>query len=222
MAKLCFAVLFIANQIFAQETQVPEKATCAVCALKGETEPEKVKAYSVFEGKSYYFCSQACRQEFDSDPVAYTPPVLPRPAPDFVVESLDGQDVRRQDFQDKVLFVDFWATWCKPCLETTPELQKLHDLYSDKGLTVLGISIDEDKNRIRKIEKFVKKHRITYQVASDAKKTPAWHIFKVKAIPAMFLIDRNGQIVRQWTGKINHQEVIREVSEVVKQIEQDQ
>ena len=206
-----FAVLAVSALAMA-EVQVPDKALCPVCALRGgETELEKVEAHSEHAGKAYYFCSEACKVEFDSDPLAYLPPVFPRPAPGVVVETLEGGDKSPGDFGGRVLLVDFWATWCRPCLETMPRLQELHRAYADMGLAVWGVSIDEEKDRLRKIRKMVEKLEITYPVFVDAKETPAWYQFKVKAIPAMYLIDAESQIVAQWTGKIDYEEVEREV-----------
>ena len=194
------------------ETQIPAKALCSVCALKGgETELEKVKAHSEYDGKAYYFCSQNCKIEFDSDPVAYLPPVFPRPAPAFVVEMLEGGDKALGDLQGEIVLIDFWATWCEPCLETMPRLQELYSTYSDKGFDVWGVSIDEDKDRVEKIKKMVDKLDISYPIFVDAKQTPAWYQFKVKAIPAMYLLDRESQIVAQWVGKIDYDEVEQEV-----------
>ena len=91
-----------------------------------------------------------------------------------------------------------------------PSLQKLHDAYADKGLAILGVSIDEGDDRIKKIEKFVKKVGVSYPIFSDARPTPAWHNFKVKAIPALFMIE-DGQIVAQWLGNIDHAIIEKEI-----------
>ena len=208
-----FSLIILASSamLFA-DAQIPDKALCSVCALKGgETEWEKVKAHSEHDGRAYYFCSKDCKIEFDSDPLAYLPPVLPRPAPAFVVEMLEGKDKALGDLKGKVVLVDFWATWCKPCLQTMPRLQKLYSAYADKGFEVLGVSIDEDKNRVKKIKKRVDKMDISYPIFIDTKQIPAWYLFKVKAIPAMYLLDRKSQIVAQWGGKIEYKEVEQEV-----------
>ena len=214
MLYLCllFTILLIDPALLiAQKQQIPDKALCVVCVLKGETEPEKVKAYEENDGKTYYFCSENCKEEFVADPVAYLPPQLPRQAPDFVVETLDRGSVSLLDFEGRIMLLDFWATWCKPCLESMPRLQQLYNSYSDKGFVVLGISIDEGEDSAKKIKKFIDKAGISYPIFLDAKPTPAWHIFKVKAIPALFLIDGNGQVVAQWTGKIDHNQIKNEV-----------
>ncbi len=210
--RFLFPIVLAGSAALMAEVQVPDKALCTVCALRGgETELEKVKAHSEHDGKAYYFCSEECKVEFDSDPVAYLPPVFPRPAPDCVVEMLDGGDMALEDMKGRVVLVDFWATWCKPCLETMPRLQELHGAYSDRGFDVWGVSIDEEKNRVRKIRRMVGKLEITYPIFVDAKETPAWYQFKVKAIPAMYLLDGESRIVAQWTGKIDYEELEREV-----------
>ncbi|NKB71658.1 MAG: redoxin domain-containing protein [Candidatus Latescibacteria bacterium] len=211
---LLVAVLLLSPSLLpAQEEPRPEKALCLVCALKdGETEFEKVKAHSDHAGQTYYFCSTDCKEEFDLDPTGYLPPKLPRPAPAMVVETLTGDSVALQDFKGKWVLLDFWATWCKPCLKMMPKLQQLNDSYTDKGLMVLGVSVDDDKNRIKKIEKFVDKVGISYPIFSDAKENPAWYVFKVKVLPTLFLIDPSSQIVAQWTGEIDHEQIRAEVA----------
>lgn len=193
----------------------PDEALCMVCAVHGETETEKVKAQSPHDGTTYYFCSEKCKAEFDTDPLAYIPPQLPRPAPDIVVETLDGQDVTADEFDGKVVLVDFWATWCKPCRKSMPELQRLYDEHADDGFTIMGISIDEEKDRTKRVSKYLDKYDISYPIYADAKATPAWLTYRVKAVPAMFLIDREGQIVRQWLGTVDHEDVAADVARLV-------
>ena len=210
--NILFLIVLAAAVSPAAETPIPDKALCSVCALRGgETELEEVRAHSEHDGKAYYFCSEDCGEEFESDPLAYTPPVFPRPAPAFVVETPEGGDKSLEDLRGKVALLDFWATWCKPCLETMPRLQKLHGEHSGRGFEVWGVSIDEGEDRIRKIERMADKLDISYPILVDAKPTPAWYLFKVKAIPAMYLLDGEGRIAAQWTGKIEYQDVEREV-----------
>ena len=211
IAHLLVALLVIPSSSRASEGGRPDKALCPVCAIRGEGEEERVKAHAKHDGKDYFFCSENCRKEFDQDPAAFIPPQLPRPAPLFSVETLEGESVNLGDYKDKLVVLDFWATWCKPCVDSMPGLQRLYDAYSEKGLVVLGVSIDEDKDRIKKVRKFVDKVGVSYPVFSDAGATPAWHTFKVKAIPALFLIDRDGQIVAQWLGGVDHQAVESEI-----------
>lgn len=210
---LCAALMLGPSLLSAQQDTRPEKALCVVCALKdGETDFEKVKAHSEHAGKTYYFCSADCKAEFDADPAGYLPPELPRPAPPAVVETLTGESVALQDFVGQWVLLDFWATWCAPCVNMMPKLQKLYETHAEAGLVVLGVSIDDDKDRIRKIKRFVDKVDVSYPIFSDAKEQPAWDMFRVKVLPAAFLIDPKGQVVAQWTGKFDHKHVEQEVA----------
>jgi thiol-disulfide isomerase/thioredoxin len=98
----------------------------------------------------------------------------------------------------RVVLLDFWATWCAPCRKSMPDLQALHDKYSARGLTVIGISIDEGGPA--KVQRYVRSKKFTYPIVMDDAKDPAWDAYKVKAIPAAFLLDRDGRVVAQWTG----------------------
>lgn len=216
MTRMLLAILpvFLLVTGDAHGRDKPDKALCPVCAVRGETELEKVKSEVEYDGSWYYFCSDHCGEEFETDPIAYIPARLPRPAPEFLVETLDGADAK-SEFTGNVTLVDFWATWCKPCVKIMPEIQRLSDKYSGKGFRVMGISIDDQDDRIERIMKFVEKHDIDYPVYSDAKDTPAWFKYRVKAVPAMFLVDRDGQVVAEWKGTVDHDALAREVARLV-------
>ncbi len=176
-------------------------AVCLVCHVRsGETHEEEVAAVVVHEGKEYGFCNEGCAKEFKSDPLAYLPPVFPRPVPaaDMKLQDLAGAPVTWERFKDQVVLVDFWATWCVPCRKSMPELSALHAKWAGRGFSVLGIAIDEDGPK--KVKKFVADRKIAYPVAIDDAKAPVWEKYRVKAVPAAFLVDRGGNGVAQWSG----------------------
>jgi peroxiredoxin/YHS domain-containing protein len=176
-----------------------QKGICLVCKVKhGEAEPEPVKAVRTYEGKEYGFCSEKCAQEFALDPAAYVPADMPRLAPTFAFTDLAGKPLTSESLKGQVVLLDFWATWCMPCRKSMPELQALHDRYASRGLTVIGVSIDEGGPA--KVQRYVRSKKFTYPIVMDDAKSPAWDAYKVKAIPAAFLLDREGRIVAQWTG----------------------
>jgi len=177
----------------------PATALCLVCHVnEGASEEEPVKAVRTYQGIEYGFCSDKCAKAFDADPVAYLPPVFPRPSPEFALTDLAGGKVSPAALAGNVVLLDFWATWCVPCRKVMPELQALHDKYAGRGLSVIGISIDEGGPA--KVNKYVKSKKFTYRIALDDAKKPAWDAFRIKAIPAAYLLDREGRIVAQWTG----------------------
>lgn len=213
--QLTFLLSILIASAFPIRAQTPEKAICAVCrVLEGTNEPENVVATADYQGQKYYFCAQKYKKLFAQDPTSYLPPEFPRPAPNFSVTGLNGETVALESYRGKIVLLDFWATWCKPCVHTMPSLQKLHDQFSTSNFSVLGVSIDEQGEK--KVRAFVKKHRLTYPIFLDAKTNPAWETYKVKVIPAMFLIDASGQIVQQWTGEPDFKEVERIVENLLK------
>ena len=188
----------------------PDKAVCHVCAEHGETHgPEKVNATSTYGEVTYYFCSEKCKESFDADPAGYMLQIFPRPAPRLNARDLSGKSPTLDEYTDAVLLVDFWATWCKPCVEIMPKLQELHATFEEDGFQVLGISIDEDPE---KVKKFLAKRNVDYRIAIDDPESPTWGTYGVKAVPTSFLIGRDGQIVARWVGKPNLEEVKKTVS----------
>jgi thiol-disulfide isomerase/thioredoxin len=142
-------------------------------------------------------------------PSGYAPPVLPRPAPGFAWTTLDGDAVTPAG--TRALLIDFWATWCAPCITAIPELEQLNrDLGDD--LRVVGVSIDEKREDL---DKFLARRPLSYPVVHDGGDDPAWWQFRVPAIPAAVLLDGEGQIVAQWNGKVDPAAVRQAVEAVL-------
>jgi thiol-disulfide isomerase/thioredoxin len=190
-------------------------AMCSVCRVNhGETKPEEVKATRTWNGTEYGFCSEKCAETFDADPAAFVLSELPYPAPALNAKSLDGKPVTLADHAGKVVLVDFWATWCAPCIKSMPELQKLHEKYAAQGVVVLGLSVDEDP---KKVPKFLKSKKVTYPIAIDSGEPLAFQSWGVKAVPAAFLVDRNGKVVARWLGKTDPRAVEEEIQLLLKE-----
>ena len=197
----------------ADEGNVPEKAVCRACEVRGAGHgEEKVAAHREFEGKTYYFCAKECAEQFDALPEGYAMRPVPRAAPEATVKTVDDQKFAIGESSERVMLLDFWASWCVPCRKTMPALEKVQEQYGGDRFTVLGVSIDEDK---KAFEKFVKKKTFGYPIALDAKEDAAWHAFSVVVIPSMYLIDAEGKIVGEWTGEIDMEEVGREIGELL-------
>lgn len=119
-------------------------------------------------------------------------------APDFKLETLDGKTVSLDDIRKdpdrkgktRVLLLDFWATWCPPCMETIPHLQKLQDKYEKKGFTVVGIALQSKADKIKDIKK---DKELTYPLLVDSKGTCA-RDYKVRYLPTTYVIDKEGKI----------------------------
>lgn len=127
------------------------------------------------------------------------PPVgeLNRPAPDFTLPGLDGQDVRLSDYRGKVVLVNFWGTWCEPCKEETPALQQVYEKLGDQGLVIIGIDLQNQERSgaegIDDVRSFTERYGVTYPIALDVKGEVA-RAFQIYPIPTSYFIDPSGTI----------------------------
>lgn len=211
----------LASLTFAQDkaidipkSDLPKSAVCVVCSAGGEGHGEEKPAAGVrYKDRAYYFCNAKEVAGFKSDPEAFIPPLFPRPAPAATFTALDGKAVKLEDYRGKVVLLDFWATWCKPCVAAMPHLNKLQAAHGGKDFTVLGVSIDEEG--AKKVRPFLTRNKVGYSVLLDSSKAPAWEAFKVKGIPAVFLIDRDGKIIAQWSGKPDAKAIDKAVADAI-------
>ena len=113
-------------------------------------------------------------------------------APAFTLDRLDrdGQ-VALDDLKGKAVVVNFWASWCIPCRDEAPVLQKTYERYRDRGLVVLGVDVNDFKADARR---FMKRYGITYPVAYDGKGSTVGK-WGVRGFPETFFVDRTGTLV---------------------------
>jgi peroxiredoxin len=141
------------------------------------------------------------------DPAAALGLIRPKPAQparDFQVATLDQRSLRLSDLRGKVVFLNFWATWCKPCEAEMPSMERLWQRYRDRGLVVLAVSADADGQGA--VGPFVARHKLTFPVGLDPKMEVS-ALYQVWALPSTFIVDRQGNRVlfangpREWDGK---------------------
>ena len=124
-------------------------------------------------------------------------------APDFALPDPAGKTVRLKEFRGRYVFLNFFATWCGPCREEMPAMERLHQTYSGKGLVVLAVNLEESSARVAK---FVKELRLTFPAVLDGDGT-ASRAFAVRGLPVTYLVDRDGRILwrafgsREWNNQ---------------------
>ncbi|MBX3084430.1 MAG: TlpA family protein disulfide reductase [Anaerolineae bacterium] len=130
-------------------------------------------------------------------PVTYIPyTLINNPAPDFTLNTLDGKTISLSDLRGKWVFLNFWATWCPPCVEEMPELQKLHDGGYDTDpsqIVVLAVDKAEDKAQI---EKFMTANNLSLPVAMDSDNVVSGK-YVVVNLPITYIIDPQGMVRAQ-------------------------
>jgi peroxiredoxin len=130
-----------------------------------------------------------------------------KPAKDFTIELITGEKFTLAKQKGKVILVDFWATWCKPCVEEIHHLKEFYPQYKDKGFEIIGINLDSNKKHV---EDYIAKENIKWKIAfsGDAWKDAAARSYNVKLIPSYWLIDRNG-ILRDFGRHLIKEETIK-------------
>src|ERR1017187_6820159 len=113
------------------------------------------------------------------------------------VTTLDGAPVDTAALQGKVVVVDFWATYCVPCLKEIPTFNRLHEQYADRGVVVLGVSMDVDGGAPL-VKSFLKKHPMKYRVVLGSEKTT--DLFHVNRLPTTVVFDRRGKTLQRFEG----------------------
>lgn len=119
------------------------------------------------------------------------------PAPDFVVQTLDGDTLRLADLRGQVVLVNFWATWCAPCRLEMPGFQDVWDDYRDRGVTIVGFNVD--RGAFPGVADFVRQREITYPIAFPTDATVR-AFGGASVLPTSVLIDRDGRIVHRVEG----------------------
>lgn len=123
------------------------------------------------------------------------------PAPALVLKDLSGNEVNLAALKGKAVVVDFWATWCGPCLTEIPGYIDLQKKYRKEGLVIIGVSLD--RKSPQQVKEFVEAQGMNYPVVmGDNETVQAFGGFN--AIPTTFLINREGRIVHQKTGAMDH------------------
>jgi peroxiredoxin len=127
-------------------------------------------------------------------------------ADSFTLPTPDGGTFKLNEHRGKVVFVNFWATWCPPCRDEMPAMERLYRQHKDAGLVMLAVSVDADP---KAITPFVSEHKLSFLIGLDAKMEVA-NTYGVRALPSTFIVDRDGNMAalaigpRVWDNDASH------------------
>lgn len=116
--------------------------------------------------------------------------LTPGPAPDFTLRSVGGANLRLKEQRGQVVLLNFWATWCGPCREEMPHLNRLYEKYKASGFLLLGINVDDD---VRNAEGTSNRLGLRFPVLLDTGKTVS-RLYNLDTMPSTVLIDRDGRV----------------------------
>jgi len=121
-------------------------------------------------------------------------------APDFTFPGLDGKMVSLSDYKGKVVLVNIWATWCPPCVDEMPSMEKLYQKFKRKNFEILAVSIDEPG--LKAVAPFMKKSSLTFPALIDSEGTIKT-VYGITGIPESFIIDKQGILIKKIIGPVD-------------------
>jgi thiol-disulfide isomerase/thioredoxin len=141
------------------------------------------------------------RRSMVEDIAALEAETADRPAPDWTLTTNDGRQLSLQDLRGKVVFLNFWASWCPPCREEMPSMENLARKYQDRDLVMVAISQDTDPEQMRGfLNRFMPDGRYTMQIPLDPEGKIS-RAYGTQLLPETYIIDRQGQIVARFVNK---------------------
>ncbi|WP_139489229.1 thiol-disulfide oxidoreductase ResA [Brevibacillus dissolubilis] len=132
-------------------------------------------------------------------------------APNFYSTEVGGKSVQLTDLRGKGVVVNFWGSWCEPCKEEMPALEKMWHTYKDQGVVFIGLNIGESEITATQ---FAKQMGVTFPIWMDPKREVT-KVYKVSSIPATYFIDKDGEIQDVFVGPMS-EEIIKEKVEKIK------
>mgnify|MGYP000431930219 FL=1 len=122
------------------------------------------------------------------------------PAPDFTFPGLDGKMVSLSDYRGKVVLVNIWATWCPPCVDEMPSMEKLYRKFKGENFEIIAVSIDEPGPKA--VAPFMEKTGLTFPALIDSKGAIK-PVYRITGIPESFIIDKQGILIKKIVGPVD-------------------
>ncbi len=124
-------------------------------------------------------------------------------APDFALVDLEGKEHRLSDYKGQGVFLNFWGTWCKPCVKEMPAMDRQYEEYQHKGVQILAVNIAQSN---LEVQNFADQYGLNFPIVIDKTKS-VLHAYNIRPLPTTLLINPDGEIERIITGEMTEQDI---------------
>ncbi|MBM7577472.1 thiol-disulfide oxidoreductase ResA [Jeotgalibacillus terrae] len=125
-------------------------------------------------------------------------------APDFILEDLDGDTHQLSDYKGQGVFLNFWGTWCEPCKEEFPYMQKQYEVFKDQGVEVIAVNVGESEF---KVSNFANQFGLTFPVVRDVN-SDVMDAYSIGPLPTTLLVNPDGEIEKVITGEMSEEMIV--------------
>ncbi|MDN7241508.1 redoxin domain-containing protein [Planococcus sp. N028] len=132
-------------------------------------------------------------------------------APDFELTTLSGETVKLSDYKGKKVILNFWATWCPPCIAEMPLMQNYYEKAQEENVEILAVNLTTEDRGIHKVEEFVKSNNLTFPIPMDIK-GDIGSIYQAVTIPTSYMIDTQGRVQKKHIGPMDEKVMIEYIA----------
>ncbi|SDH95196.1 Peroxiredoxin [Alteribacillus persepolensis] len=131
-------------------------------------------------------------------------------APNFVLQTMDGNEIELKDLRGQGVFLNFWGTYCPPCVDEMPDMDNQYQEFKDRGVEILAVNVGESDLAI---ERFVDRLGLTYPILKDPNKN-VMDRYGIGPLPATYLLDENGEVKQVITGRMSEEDIKAYMEEI--------
>jgi len=132
------------------------------------------------------------------------------PAPDFTLTDLDGETHKLSDYKGQGVFLNFWGTWCEPCIKEMPAMANQYEVYEDQGVQILAVNIAQSNFEV---ETFARQYGLNFPIVIDRDKS-VMTAYNIRPLPTTMLVNPQGEIQRIVTGEMTEQDIAGFMEEI--------